>query len=191
MALPKEIRMAAALANSPAAPPRRAEEPLHEIVRGVRVELPPMGAEAVDAATELSAGLRPFAKQARLGRVVQEALFVIDRAQNTRRRPDVAFVSAERWPLERPLPTGDWDVVPDLAVEVVSPNDALYAVLEKIDEYFAAGVREVWVLTPPRREATVYTLDRNPRVVTAAESLETPLLPGFAVKVGELFQPVG
>jgi hypothetical protein len=61
-------------------------------------------------------------------------------------------------------------------------------VLEKIDEYFSFGVREVWVTMPPRREVTVYTLDRNPRTVTANEPLETPLLPGFSTKVGSLFE---
>ena len=48
------------------------------------------------------------------------------------RRPDLAFVSAAKWPLDRLLPeTGDWRIVPDLVVEVVSPNDVFQDVLSK------------------------------------------------------------
>ena len=177
-----------ALLEPPEAPSRDVEEPLYEVVRGIQVELPPMGMEASDSASELSARMRVFASDQRLGRVIQEGLFVIDAAADTKRRPDVAFVSAERWPLDRRLPTGDWEMVPDLAIEVVSPNDTSYAVAKKVDEYFAAGVREVWVVMPPRRDATIYTLDRSPRIVTAGETLETPLLPGFQLPLATLFQ---
>ncbi len=167
---------------------RRAEEPLCEIVRGVRVELPPMGMEANAGAGELYFQFRGFLKQHRLGHAAVESMFTLVHDPETKRRPDVAFVSAERWPLDRPWPTGDWDVTPDLAVEVVSPNDSMYAVRLKVQEYFDAGVREVWVIMPPQREALVYTLDRNPRVVTASQTLETPLLPGFSTTPAALFE---
>jgi Uma2 family endonuclease len=55
----------------------------------------------------------------------------------------VAFVSTERWPLERPIPEdGDWEVVPDLAVEVTSSHDLWDEVLAKMHEYFEKGVRQ-------------------------------------------------
>ena len=66
------------------------------------------------------------AEVSRLGRVVPEALFLLDPGRNLKRRPDVAFVSYERWPRRSPMPTGDaWEVVPDLAVEVVSPSNTV------------------------------------------------------------------
>ena len=41
------------------------------------------------------------------------------------RRPDVAFVSYNRWPRQRRVPrTEAWEVVPNLVVEVVSPTDS-------------------------------------------------------------------
>ena len=48
-------------------------------------------------------------------------------------------------------PKGHCRVAPDLAVEVISPNELYSEVEEKIDEYLAAGVRLVWVVDPPHR----------------------------------------
>src|SRR5712692_568598 len=121
-----------------------ADEALYEIVNGQRVELPPMGVYASWIASRLQSTMGPFAEADRLGTVVTEALFILDAKRNWRRRPDVAFVSSQSWALERPIPEeGDWEVVPDLAVEVSSPNDLLKDVLAKMNEYFAFGVRQV------------------------------------------------
>src|SRR5207253_8696932 len=87
----------------PPAPPARPapEEPLYEVVNGERVELPPMSILAALIASWLQESLGPFVRSHGLGLVVTEALFILDAQRNLRRRPDVAFVSAERWPLER------------------------------------------------------------------------------------------
>jgi Uma2 family endonuclease len=91
--------------------------------------------------------LYPYVEDKGLGTSVTAMLFVLDAEHDLRRRPHVAFVSAARWPLDRALPgTGDWDVVPDLAVEVISPNDVFKDVLAKVCEYFHYGVQVVWVI---------------------------------------------
>jgi Uma2 family endonuclease len=106
------------------------DEPLYEIVNGQRVDLPPMSAYATWLASCLHGQLWPYAREKGLGMSVAEMLFVLDAEHNLHRRPDVAFVSTARWPLDRALPeTGDWDVVPDLAVEVISSNDVFKDVL--------------------------------------------------------------
>jgi Uma2 family endonuclease len=106
------------------------DEPLYEIVNGQRVDLPPMSAYATWLASRLRGRLWPYAEDKGLGTFVTEMLFVLDAEHNLRRRPGVAFVSTARWPLDRALPeTGDWDVVPDLAVEVISSNDVFKDVL--------------------------------------------------------------
>jgi Uma2 family endonuclease len=100
------------------------DEPLYEIVNGQRVDLPPTSAYATWLASRLQGRLGPYTEEKGLGPSVIAMLFVLDIARDLRRRPDVTFVSAARWPLDRALPeTGDWDVVPDLAIEVISPND--------------------------------------------------------------------
>jgi Uma2 family endonuclease len=96
------------------------------VVNGQKVELPPKSAFSSWIASTLGQRLGEFVRQRRAGAVVIEMLFILDRQADLRRRPDVAFVSAERWPLDREPPYDtDWDVVPDLAVEVVSPSKSI------------------------------------------------------------------
>jgi Uma2 family endonuclease len=166
------------------------EEPLYEIVNGQKVELPPMSIFATWITSRLQSRLDPYAEAHGLGTVVTEGLFILDRVRDLRRRPDLAFVSAAKWPLDRPLPeTGDWEMVPDLAVEVISPNDVFEDVLAKMEEYFRLGVGQVWIISPARRLVYVYDTPTTPRVLTAAAELEGgALLPGLRLPVGSLFQ---
>src|SRR4051794_38049926 len=108
-------------------------EALYEVVNGVRVALPPMGIYSTWLGLQLYTVLNQFDWQRKLGWVVAEALLILRETPDLRRRPDVAFVSTDRWPLDRPLPPeGDWPVVPDLAVEVLSPHDVFKDVLAKL-----------------------------------------------------------
>jgi Uma2 family endonuclease len=167
------------------------EEPLYEIVNGLKVELPPMSIYAVRVAGKLHIRLEQHAEAHRLGMTAQEGLFILDPVKDLRRRPDVAFVSAAKWPLDRPFPeSGDWEIVPDLAIEVVSPNDVFQDVFNKMREYFQLGVKEVWIVLPIDREIYVYDSPTNPHVLTAADVLDGgALLPGLNLKVGSIFQP--
>ena len=166
------------------------EEPLYEFVNGQKVELPPGSIYASWVASRLQLRMGPLAESHGLGTVVSEGLFILDPVKNLRRRPDVAFVSAANWPLDRPLPeTGDWEMVPDLAVEVVSPNDVFQDVLSKMREYFRLGVKQVWIVLPVDREIYVYDSPKNPRVLSAADELDGgALLPGLRLPVASLFQ---
>ncbi len=166
---------------------------LYEIVNGERVELPPMSVYSVRLGTRITSRLDSFSEQHGFGTVVGEALFILDPETDLRRRPDVAFVSKDRWALDKPIPeTGDWLVVPDLAVEVISPNDTIDDFLEKLEEYFKYGVRQVWVVVPRRREVRVYTSPSQYRTLTIDQELEGgDVIPGFRLHLAELFnQPV-
>jgi len=164
---------------------------LYEIVNGVRVELPSMGVYSSFLALALLDFLRPFARRNQLGRGVNEILFILDKTTNLRRRPDVAFVSVERWALDRPVPaTGDWPVVPDLAVEVNSPHDLIKDVLAKIHEYFSHGVKQVWLIDPDFRQIYVYDSPTQVRILSDAETLDNTVIPGFSLNIGDLFREV-
>ena len=163
---------------------------LYEVIDGQRVVLPPMGILAVWIASTLHEFLGPFGRKRQLGRALSDALFHLPAPINRDRRPDVAFVSYQRWPKNRPLPPTDnaWDVVPDLAVEVVSPTDKAEELQEKIAEYFRAGVTLVWVVYPLRSQVYVYQSPTQIRVLTAADELDgDPVLPGFRLSLAELF----
>jgi len=181
----------AVLSEAPAALHANApgEEPLFEIVNGQRVELPPMSAYAGLIASRLHTRLSVHVEDHALGTAVSEVLFILDRERDLRRRPDVAFVSADRWPLTREVPeVGDWAVVPDLAVEVVSPSDEFSDVLGKVREYFRCGVRQVWVVVPEEEQVYVYESARHVQIVTLGELLQAEsLLPGLAIPLARLF----
>lgn len=166
------------------------DEPLYEIIDGQRVEIPHMSAFASILASRLLFELQSFAKTHALGQAVVETLFHLPVPVDRNRRPDLAFVSFERWPMDRPEPLEDnaWDVVPDLAVEVVSPNDDAEQFQEKIDEYFQAGVRLVWVIYPKLRRCHVYDSHSLIRIVNVLDTLEGgDVLPGFRLPLADLF----
>jgi Uma2 family endonuclease len=126
-----------------------------------------------------------YVKQARNGSLyTPDTTFKIGKND---RLPDISFVSAERIP-EEGEPESPWDIAPDLAVEVVSPNDLWGGVQGKLHEYFAAGVREVWLVAPETKEVYVYTAPRSVKVLAEEDELTSELLPGFRCKLSEIFQ---
>jgi len=168
------------------------DEFLFEIIDGVRVELP-MSAENVLLANELSYQLSAFARPKNLGRSVVEILFELPLADRSRiRRPDMAFVSFDRWPRTRPLPPqgNAWAVVPELAVEFVSPSDNADELIEKLRDYLDAGVKCVWVVYTRHRYVLEFESQTRVRGLTEADELDgKDFLPGFRVSVASLFQP--
>ncbi|MCS7168954.1 MAG: Uma2 family endonuclease [Gemmatales bacterium] len=167
------------------------DERLYEIEYGRRVEKP-MSALSSALASELGHRLAYFLFGQRVGRVVAEAVFILNAERNLRRRPDVAFVSTQRWPLDKPIPAqGDWPVVPDLAVEVLSPGDTAEKLAQKVNEYFRSGVRLVWVVLPMIRQVYVYTGPTAVRILTKQDELDGgDVLPGFRLQLAELFAAV-
>jgi Uma2 family endonuclease len=178
------------LAPPVAVPPSAREEPLYEIVNGVKVELPSTGAFASWVTLQFAFLLQTFVGQRALGTIVMETLFILDAVRDTRCRPDIAFVSAQKWSPDRPPPeTGDWEVIPDVAVEVVSPNDLAKDVLSKMREYFRLGVQQVWIVYPLDQELYVYDSPTTPRVFSATDELDGgTLLPGLHLPVASFFQ---
>jgi Uma2 family endonuclease len=159
-----------------------------EVERTADQEFPPMGALAATIASMLVSHLNVFAWQHRLGFAVSEATFRL-LAGRPQRRPDVAFVPYDRW---NPPPASEdppaWDVVPSLAVEVISPNDSIIELEENLRDYFDAGVKLVWVLNPTLRRAYVYESFTQVRILQANEELDGgSVLPGFRLRIADLF----
>jgi Uma2 family endonuclease len=162
---------------------------LYEVVDGQMVEVA-VGALQSLTASELQPRLHAFARNHGLGRAVMETLFDLTDQVGRKRRPDVAFVSYQRWPREQPVPEVEgWPVVPNLAVEIVSPTNRFEDVTAKMKEYFRAGVERVWVILPAPQEAYVYDSPRQVSIVTRSDKLVgAPILPGFELPLGELFE---
>jgi Uma2 family endonuclease len=138
---------------------------------------------------ELNARLRAFVKNQKLGGVTSETDVML--AGDTVRRPDVAFISAERLRgIDRhkaPLPLS-----PDLVIEIVSENDRADDLILKVTQYLAAGTRAVWLLYPNPRLAYRYVpgkLEPEVRSADAGHTFEEPeILPGFSVPLAEILQ---
>jgi Uma2 family endonuclease len=105
------------------------------------------------------------------------------------RRPDVAYVSYQRWPRQRRVPsTQAWAVVPDLAVEVISPSNTFGEVLDRIHDYFQAGVQAVWAVAPSHQQVYVYQSPTQVQIVTLPKALTgEPFVPDFRLTLAELF----
>jgi Uma2 family endonuclease len=162
----------------------------YELVDGRLVELN-LGAQSQVTASILTTHIGQYLQQHPIGIVGAElGLKIFPEQVRKLRRPDVAFLSWERLP--DGVPTGNITTPPDLAVEVTSPGDKANEVETKVQEYFAAGVRLVWVIYPQTR--TVLVRRRDGTALTLAPEAELSgedVLPGFAVKVNDLFPPAG
>jgi Uma2 family endonuclease len=159
-----------------------------ELVCGELIQMTPAGYEHGSIIINISTPLATFVSRAGLGRVVAaETGFHIAHDPDTVRAPDVAFVAAERLP--SPLPKGFFPGPPDLAVEVVSPEDREIDVLAKVQNWLDAGCRALWLVDPRRQTVQVYHSGSEPRVLRLSDTLSgEPLLPGFSLAVAEIFK---
>jgi Uma2 family endonuclease len=160
-----------------------------ELVRGVpRVSEPPGGLHG-KVAGRIVARLGDHVERLGLGTVLVEAGYLLQRAPDTVRGPDVSYISTARLPPDR-VPEQFVPGAPDLAVEILSPHDRWSEVEDKIADYFAAGTRLIWVVDPGERRVLVRYPDRPPRIVPAGGTVEgEDVVPGFALPLAELFTP--
>jgi Uma2 family endonuclease len=101
---------------------------------------------------------------------------------------DVSFVAAACIPADGE-PEGIWPIAPDLAVEIISPNDLYERVSSKVREYFVAGVQQVWLLSPEHKTVTIYhSLTRATILLEENELVSADPFPGFRCRINELFQ---
>jgi Uma2 family endonuclease len=110
------------------------------------------------------------------------------RNPDTVRGADVVFISHERL-AQRKAQAGFLDVAPELVVEVLSPGDTWSAVTQKLKEYFAAGVKLVWVADPSSRSVYTYRSPTDVREFAEADELTgDDVLPGLSIRVGTFYE---
>ena len=161
----------------------------YEVVDGEVVELGPMGTIESEFAFLVALEISQFARARGIGSVYIELLFRLDPGRKQRRRPDVAFVSASKWPVGKRVPGGEfWDMVPDLVIEVVSPTDRAGELNRKVAEYFRSEVATVWVVYGETQQVYVYTSPTDVRILTPPDELDGgDVLPGFRIALERLF----
>ncbi len=159
-----------------------------ELVRGDLIMMSPSGSLHGKITARLGALLYRFVEQNKLGIVFgAETGFHIRRDPDTVRAPDVSFVCAERIP--DPFPQGFFPGPPDLAVEILSPNDRASEVQAKIRDWLDTGCRAVWLVDPATKSVTTYKSTHDIAVLNSADTLtDDQLLPGFGVSTNEIFE---
>jgi Uma2 family endonuclease len=135
------------------------------------------------------AALKAFVGPRRLGRVRVGEVGIITRRDPDRvRGADVLYISNQRWEARTPG-RAYLDVAPELVVEVLSAENRASDMMQKLREYFALGVRLVWVADPATRTVLAYRSLTDVRELGAGDTLAgDDVLPGFAVPVAELFE---
>ena len=160
-----------------------------ELVDGRVVTMSPVGREHATLAGRLDRALGNFADQHALGEVGVEGGFRLFPVRSLVRAPDAHWVAAER--LSEFTAGGFYDSFPDLAVEVVSPDDRDADISEKVHEYLAAGTRRVWVVRPKTRSVTVHRPDGSAQTYTGDSALTSAdagfPLDGFKLQLLDLF----
>ena len=160
-----------------------------ELVAGRVVRMTPTNPTHGRIEVNVAAALKHFVRSQNLGVVMAGEVGVFTaRNPDTVRAPDVLFLSHER-DARRERREGFLDVAPELTVEILSPTDRPDQVRRKLGEYFAAGVRQVWVIDPATRTVRVHT-GRDEPVSLAPGALLTggDVLPGFELPVDDIFE---
>ena len=163
---------------------------IYEVVEGVLVRMAGSGEEAAFIGNIINNALFNFVVPRRLGIVTPaDGVYKFPGAE-TGLLPDVGFYSRERHPDHRPSPR-PIPFAPDLAVEVVSPDQTADEMAAKARTYLRGGTRLVWVVWPQSRHIDVWHADA-PDAPSAILDLSDTLdgedvLPGFTYPVAEVF----
>jgi Uma2 family endonuclease len=173
-------------------PPADKPDALWEFVGGKWRETPRLDAFAGLLASLLASRLNEFGLPKRRGVAVSEVLFQLG-PDGPARCPNVAFVGYDRWPFTT-WPEEDppaLDTVPHLAVEIPGPRTLAAELLDKIRDYFFAGVDLVWVIFPRQRLTYVYTSPIETHILTEQDELDGgKAVPGFKLPLATLFAPM-
>lgn len=160
----------------------------YELAEGRLIRMSPVGTVHGAVTVRLLVMLSQHAQARNLGFVVTEVGFTLATRPDTVRAPDIAFVRRGRIPADG-LPRGFWPGAPDLAVEVLSPEDRSAEVAAKVAEYLTSGVHLVWVVDPDQRTVTAHrplaaaiTVHENDRLDAGG------VVPGFTCLVREIFE---
>ncbi len=156
----------------------------YEYVKGELVPMPPTSGEHGKISVNLILPLSLHVRENRLGDIyVSETGFRVGERVLV---PDIAFLSADRIPADL---SKVFQIPPDLAVEVVSPTDALHRVVEKAFAYLDAGTQLVWVLEPRSKTVIVYRSETDITLLTRNDTLTGEnVVEGFSCQVATLFE---
>jgi Uma2 family endonuclease len=156
-----------------------------ELVRGEIITMPPPGGMHGVCCSKVDRRLGAFIDGGPGGTLAcNDTGFITEREPDSVRGPDVSYWSKGRLPV---VPVGYIEIAPDMLVEVQSPSNTWKQIRAKLMEYFARGVRLVWVIAPEDRTLTIYRTADEGRVLHETATVDgEDVLPGFTCRVSDL-----
>ena len=143
-------------------------------------------------ASEIARLMGNFVTERDLGEVTVESGHYPQQDRRTLQLPDVAFISKER------APASDWDryvpIMPDLAVEMISPSQSMKQAREKAATYLRHGTAIVWLVHPTKQRAEIWTAADDGTAQSQTIDADGALTggavrPAFSLPLRQLFQP--
>jgi len=156
-----------------------------ELVRGEIITMPPPGGMHGVTCSKVDRKIGGFVDAGAGGTLAcNDAGFITERGPDSVRGPDISYWSKDRL---KEVPVGYIEIAPDLLVEVLSPSNTSKKIRVKLAEYFARGVRLVWVIAPEDRTLTIYRTPDEGRVLHESATVTgEDVLPGFSCRVSDL-----
>jgi len=153
----------------------------HELIDGELVEEPGSALQDNLLRGLLVTLLRPYVREHRLGIVISGQAYDFD---GNAYGPDVTFFSESKRPLLN-MKLRVQRFVPDLAIEIVSANDAFEKLAKKAQRYRQCGTQEVWIFSLEARLAFLYSEHRRV-ILEENDEFRPETIPGFAIRIGDL-----
>ncbi|NEP07408.1 MAG: Uma2 family endonuclease [Okeania sp. SIO2G4] len=159
----------------------------YELINGEVVDMGNSGMEHGNITAYLCGVIELYARPKKLGVTCDSSTAFTFKSGN-KRSPDIYFVSKDRLLGLKRLPKGYFQGAPDLAVEVISPNNTFEELHQKIVEYFENNCRLVWVINPDEKSILIYHKPQPDKLLQVADNLDgEDILPGFTLPVTDLF----
>src|SRR5579872_2121800 len=152
-----------------------------ELLDGEMIEMPTATARHNFIQMRLGAELHGWLKESR-GAVLPTTEFAFG---SNRFQPDLAVLLAAKWK-EVEQSRCPVLIIPDIAVEIVSPSESAWNLDRKIGICLSQGVSEVWIVYPDSQHMLIYGAN-GIRNLVHTDRLETPLLPGWSIALSEVF----
>lgn len=161
----------------------------YELINGELVDMGNSGALHGYVCSILVMALMNYILPRKLG-IILDSSTAFTMQNGNKRSPDISFVSKEKLQGLEELPDGFLDGAPDLVIEVLSPNNTIAEIHQKLVEYFENGSRLVWVINLKQHYVLVYRSAKEPdRLLKQSDSLDgEDVIAGFTMPLSELFQ---
>ena len=154
---------------------------------GQLIIMPPTGGETGNRNLRLAFQIELWNSKSKLGKVFDSSTgFKLP--NNAFRSPDVSWISLAKWnALSATQRRKYLPLAPDFVLKLMSPNDSLNELQNKMKEYVNCGVKLGWLINPDDQQVEIYRLGKNPEILDNPQSLSgEDVMPNLIVDLSEI-----